>query len=113
MEIKFDVDQIIMNKYKLIDRNTEFVFIDLKNHYGIKKKILRLVKESLFYFDSTDKFFFIKLKNFLNLPLKKIYDKWERKKLKREELIKNFFSMNTNTAGKEACKKILEYNNLS
>ena len=45
--------------------------------------------------------------------LKKIYDKWEQKKLKREKLIKNFFSINTNTAGEEACTKILEYNNLS
>ena len=49
----------------------------------------------------------------INLPLKKIYDKWEQKKLKREKLIKNFFSINTNTAGEEACTKILEYNNLS
>ena len=89
------------------------VFIDLKKYDALKKKMLRHVKESLFYFDSTDKFFFIKLKNFLNLPLKKIYDKWEQKKLKREKLIKNFFSINTNTAGEEACTKILEYNNLS
>ena len=43
--------------------------------------------------------------------MKKIYDKWEQKKLKREKLIKNFFSINTNTAGEEACTKILEYNN--
>ena len=87
------------------------IYIDCKNYMPLKNELIPLFKNSFFYFNISDKLFFSKLREFLNMPMKEISDLWDKKKKDRDKLIKNFFSVNTKTAGKEACNKILNYKN--
>jgi len=89
--------------------NMPLIYIDHKNYTPLRTDLIPLFKKSFFYFNASDKFFFLKLREFLNMPIKRIYDLWNQKKKSRDKSIKNFFSINTKTAGKEACNKILNY----
>ena len=85
------------------------IYIDHKNYMPLRPDLIPLFKKSFFYFNTSDKHFFPKLKEFLNMPIKRIYLLWNQKKKSRDKSIKNVFSINTKTAGKEACNKILSY----
>ena len=88
------------------------VFLDHeKKHYPLKDELISHFKNSLFYFDTTDKFFFKNLRVFLNIPFEKILYLWERKRKKREILIKKFFSINQDSAGEFASNIILNIKN--
>ena len=87
------------------------IYIDCNNYMPLKNELIPLFKNSFFYFNISDKLFFSKLREFLNMPMKEISDLWDKKKKDRDKLIKSFFSVNTKTAGKEACNKILNYKN--
>lgn len=72
--------------------NRPVVLINSQNNIPLREEVLDIFSESIFLFDDSDKDFYIKLKDFLSLPIKEIYTMWDAKKSKRRYMIKQYFN---------------------
>ena len=111
----------ILSKYKLIITTSAsstlswcimskvpLIFINDTRQSPLKKSLYNKVKNSVFYFDKSNKYFTSDLKDLLSNSLKDISFMYQKKRKKRDALIKNYFSKYQKNAGKRSAKYIIK-----
>tara|TARA_X000000950_G_scaffold108424_2_gene136743 strand:- start:10584 stop:12395 length:1812 start_codon:yes stop_codon:yes gene_type:complete len=111
----------ILSKYKLvittsasstlswcIMSNVPLIFINDIKQSPLKKSLHNKVKNSVFFFDRSNKYFRSELKDLLSNSLEDISFMYKKKRKNREDLIKNYFSKYKKNAGKRSANFIIK-----
>ncbi len=90
----------------LIFSKKPIIFINDKDQCPVNKEVTKLLKTSLFYFDSDNKNFQQDILTILSKPINEIKNLYKKKEKNREKLIKLFFSTYSMHSGKRAANFI-------
>ena len=84
------------------------IFINDTKQSPLKKSLHNKVKNSVFFFDKSNKYFRSEFKDLLSNTLEDISLMYKKKEKKRDDLIKNYFSKYKKNAGKRSANFIMK-----
>ena len=79
------------------------------NSKPLTKKLQKIFKDLIFYFDSKQNNFYDKVVSFLNQPLDVIDQKWKEKEKERQKFIYDYFGNGDGNAGKRAADSLHQF----
>ena len=79
------------------------------NSKPLTKKLQKIFKDLIFYFDSKQNNFYDKIVSFLNQPLEVIDQKWKEKEKERQKFIYDYFGNGDGNAGKRAADSLHQF----
>jgi len=87
------------------------IFIDLPNSKPLRKETKKALESYLFYFNYSDKDFYIKLNKFLSKGTEQILSLFKKEKLKNKHIVEKYFQYYKKGAGEKTAEHIIGYIN--